>query len=384
MLKKIIVIGLAAVGALLAQTTPAQQEIESMSAVVQRSPEDAGALSRLAMAYSRRARETADPQFYAQAMDTIAKALEISPDNYEALRAKTWTLLGQHEFAQAAELAEKLNQRAPDDVLVYGFLTDAYVELGQYDKALESAQWMLDIRPGTVPGLTRAAYIRELYGFVDGAIELMQQAFDRSPYNEKEDLAWIQVHLAHLKRLQSNFDAAQAHIDEAMTLFPDYHYALAEQGRLRMAQGRYEDAAEAFEARYKLAAHAENLFDWAEALKMAGEDAKADEMFPRFEQAAVRESDSWDNANRELIAYYVDYANRPLDALQIAARDFGRRQDVFTRAAYAWALFHTGQEEEARSQMKQVLQLGVVDPRIVRYAETMHVERPARELASAK
>lgn len=383
MLKKIIVIGLAAVGALLAQPTPAQQEIESMSAVVQRSPEDAGALSRLAMAYSRRARETADPQFYAQAMDTIAKALEISPDNYEALRAKTWTLLGQHEFAQAAELAEKLNQRAPDDVMIYGFLTDAYVELGRYDKALEAGQWMLDIRPGTVPGLTRAAYIRELYGFLDGAIELMQQAYDRSPYNEKEDLAWIQVHLAHLKRLKGDFDTAEAHIAQALTLFPDYHYALAERGRLRMAQGRYEEAAAAFEARYKLAAHPENLFDWAKALKMAGEDAKADEMFVRFEQAAIRESDSWDNANRELIAYYVDYANRPLDALKIAARDFGRRQDVFTRASYAWALFHADQQDEARSQMKQVLQLGVVDPRIARYAEVMNVTRPPRELAQA-
>ncbi|MDA1236110.1 MAG: tetratricopeptide repeat protein, partial [Acidobacteria bacterium] len=249
MWKKIIITGLTAVGALLAQATPAQQEIESMSAVVQRNPEDAGARGRLAMAYSRRARETGDPQHYAKAMETIATALEISPDNYEALRAKTWTLLGQHEFAQAAELAEKLNQRAPDDVLIYGFLTDAYVELGHYDKALESAQWMLDIRPGTVPGLTRAAYIRELYGFLDGAIELMEQAYDRSPYNETEDLAWIQVHLAHLKRLKGDFDSSEAHINRALTLFPDYHYALAQRGALRMAQTRYEDAAEAFEAR---------------------------------------------------------------------------------------------------------------------------------------
>ena len=127
MWKKVIITGLAAVGALLAQATPAQQEIESMSAVVERNPDDAGAMSRLATAYSRRARETGDPQYYAKAMEIIAAALEISPGNYEALRAKTWTLLGQHEFAQAADLAEQLNQRAPDDVLIYGFLTDAYV-----------------------------------------------------------------------------------------------------------------------------------------------------------------------------------------------------------------------------------------------------------------
>lgn len=384
MLKRIMIIGLAAAGVVLAQQTPAQREIESSAAAVQKAPEDARLHSRLAMAYAKRARETADPQFYAKAMASVGTALELSPDEYEALRAKTWTLLGQHEFAQAAELAETLNRRAPDDVLIYGFLTDAYVELGQYDKAVDAAQWMLDIRPGNVPALTRAAYIRELYGFIDGAVELMQQASDRTPFSESEDLAWIQVHLAHLKRLQQNNEAADAHIERALQLFPDYHYALAERGRLRMAQGRYEDAAAAFEARYKLAAHPENLFDWAEALKMAGHDAEAAEMFSRFEQAAVKESDSWDNANRELIAYYVDYANRPLDALKIAARDFGRRQDVFTRASYAWALFHNGQQDEARSQLKQALKLGVIDPRIARYAQAMDVERPARELALAK
>jgi tetratricopeptide (TPR) repeat protein len=384
MLKKIVIAGLAAAAALLAEATPAQQEIESAKSVVQRNPEDAGAQSRLAMAYSKRARETGDPQFYAQAMATIARVLEISPDNYEALRAKAWTLLGQHEFAQAAELAEALNRRAPDDVMVYGFLTDAYVELGRYEEALESAQWMLDMRPGAVAGLTRAAYIREIYGYIDGAVELMQQAFDRSPYNEREDLAWIQVHIAHLRRLQKDFDAAEAHIDKALTFFPGYHYALAERGRLRMAQGRYEEAAAAFDERYQLASHPENLFDYAEALKLAGQDAEAAEMFSHFEQAAVSESDSWDNANRELIAYYVDYADRPLEALQIAARDFGRRQDVFTRASYAWALFHAGQQDEARSQIRQVLQLGVVDPRIFRYAEAMGVARPPRGLAQAR
>jgi tetratricopeptide (TPR) repeat protein len=375
MLTKVVIIGLAAAGAVLAQLTPAQREIEGWTAGVRKAPQDAGLHSKLAMAYARRARETADPQFYAKAMESVGFALDIDPDNYEALRAKAWTLLGQHEFARAAKLAELLNHRAPDDVLIYGFLTDAYVELGRYDKAVDAAQWMLDIRPGNVAALTRAAYLRELYGFMDGAVELLQQASDRTPVTESEDLAWIQVHLAHLKRLQGDFVGAEGHIDRALQLFPDYHYALGERGRLRAAQGRYEEAATSFEARYKLAPHPENLFDWAEALKMSGDDARADQMFARFEQAAAKESDSWDNANRELVAYYVDYADRPMDALKIAARDFDRRQDVFTRATYAWALFHAGQGSEGRSQMKQVLELGVVDPRIDRYAKTMDVGR---------
>ena len=61
----------------------------------------------------------------------------------------------------------------PDDVLVYGFLVDGYTELGRYADAEKAAQWMLDIRPGNVPALTRASHLRELFGDHEGAVELM-------------------------------------------------------------------------------------------------------------------------------------------------------------------------------------------------------------------
>ena len=63
--------------------------------------------------------------------------------------------------------------------MVYGMLTDANIELGKYAEAEKSAQWMLDLRPGNIPALTRAAYLRELFGDIEGALELMQQAFGR-------------------------------------------------------------------------------------------------------------------------------------------------------------------------------------------------------------
>lgn len=378
---KAFIIGFIAVGASFAQTSPAERAIASTTTLVTRTPGDAGAHSRLAMAYARRARETADPQFYALAMESVGQALDLSPNSYEALRAKAWTLLGMHEFSQAAAVAESLNKRAPDDVIVYGLMADAYVELGRYDEAVEATQWMLDLRPGNIPGLTRAAYIRELHGWIEGSIDMMRQAYDRTPYSETENRAWIQVHLGHLERSRGNFAAAQAHIDMALDQFPGYHYALAELGRLRTAQQLHEEAAKAYEARYAAAAHPENLFDWAEALLHAGRTEEANEMFGRFETAAVAESHSWDNANRELIAYYVEHADLPLDALKIARRDFERRKDVFTRASYAWALYHAGEADEAQKQMEQVLSRGVIDARITRYAAVMNTTQPEKRWA---
>ena len=64
-------------------------------------------------------------------------------------------MLGRHEFTAALEAAKKLSQKMPDDVMLHGFLTDANVELGNYKEAEVAAQWMLDLKPGNTPGLTR-------------------------------------------------------------------------------------------------------------------------------------------------------------------------------------------------------------------------------------
>ena len=40
-------------------------------------------------------------------------SLTLSPDNFEALKVRTWALLGQHRFAEALALATTLNARCP-------------------------------------------------------------------------------------------------------------------------------------------------------------------------------------------------------------------------------------------------------------------------------
>ena len=48
---------------------------------------------------------------------------------------RAWALLGQHRFTEALALAKQLNKKVPDDLMVYGLLTDANIELGRYDDA---------------------------------------------------------------------------------------------------------------------------------------------------------------------------------------------------------------------------------------------------------
>ncbi len=343
------------------QLTPAEQKIAWARRQIQRQADNYQAYSELAIALARRARETSDTRFYAQAQEALERSLALKPDNFDARKAEVWILLGKHEFAQARAKAAELNKRAPDDVLVYGFLTDANAELGNYDEAEEAAQWMLDIRPGNVPGLTRAAYLRELFGDVDGALEFMDQAYEQTQPNEVEDRAWILTQMAHLKLTVGKLDSAQNLLEQALKLFPGYHYALGNLARVRMGQGRYEEAAQLFRRRYAAASHAENLYDVAQALEKAGHVEEARQAYAEFEQKARREMDIADNSNRELIFYYTDQAHRPIEALRVAQLEAARRHDVFTLDACAWALYSNGQYAEARQQMEKALAVGICD-----------------------
>ncbi|MFY0569672.1 tetratricopeptide repeat protein [Archangium lansingense] len=353
------------------RSTPAQVRIAQARSAIEQHPDYPQAYNDLALALARRARETGDPALYAQAEKALEKSFRLQPGNVEGLKVQCWLLLGKHEFAKARELARELNQRAPDDVLVYGFLADANAELGNYEEAEDAAQWMLDLRPGNIPGLTRAAYLREIFGDPEGALELMRNAYDRTDPGELEDRAWLLTQIGHLHLVRGEHSEAESALTEALRLFPRYHYALGVLGTLRMEQQRWADAVELFEQRYAIAPHPENLYPLAKALERAGRSREARDAFRTFERQASRESKGVDNANRELIFYYIEHADRPAQALRLAEHESARRQDIHTLDAYAWALHANGRDPEAQQQLERVLKVGTRDPLVQSHAQAI-------------
>ena len=351
-----------------AKPSPAEQSMARATQLIEKNPKNFEAYNALALALSRRARETSDVKFYAEAEDTLKKSFEISPNNFDGERIQVWLLLGKHEFAAAREAALKLSKRMPDDVMVHGFLADANAELGNYDEAEKAAQLMLDLRPGNLPGITRAAYLREIFGDVDGALELMNMALQSTAPSEVEDAAWILTQMAHLQLSVGKTADAEKNLQHALVLFPGYHYALGNLAKVRIQQRRYDDAVQLLQQRYQATPHAENLYDLAEALHFAGRHEDAKTAFAEFEQKSLLETNRGDNSNRELIFYYADYAHDPLKALEVAKREFSRRHDVYTLDSYAWALHVNGQDNEARRQIEAALAVGIRDARLLRHA----------------
>ena len=105
-MKKLIALFLIAAESAVGQSSepslsPAERSVAEARKLIEKKPSQYAGYNQLAVALSRRARETSDVNFYAQAEDALKKSLELAPQNFEAEKIRIWLLLGRHEFAAA-------------------------------------------------------------------------------------------------------------------------------------------------------------------------------------------------------------------------------------------------------------------------------------------
>ncbi len=341
--------------------TPAQEKIDWAERTIQAAPGKFQGYNELALGLVRRVRETSKLADYALAEDAVKKSLSLAPGNFEALKIRVTILLGRKEFAQALEKARALNHRSPDDVSVWGYIAEAAAGLGVYEEAEKAAQWMLDLRPGNVPGLIEGAVLRKLYGDLDGALDFLKEAYQQAPPNEGEESAWLLTEMAEAQLEGGRVEIADKLLAQALGDFPGYYRALEGLARVRTARRQYAEAVDLLRQRNKSFPTLESQYALAEALERAGQKDQAAAVYNDFEDQARRRIESADNANRELVFYYADHAHSPAEALRIARLEAARRHDVFTLDAYAWALYVNANYGEAQIQMDKALTVGIRD-----------------------
>jgi tetratricopeptide (TPR) repeat protein len=355
-------------GAASANLSPATQTVAAAQKAVREKPAEYTGYNFLATALVRRAQETSDDSFYAQAEDAVEKSLAMAPNNFETEKIRVVILLGEHEYPAALKAAMALNQKVPDDVIVYGLLTEANAALGNYEDAEDSAQWMLNLRRGNRPAYIRAAGLREIFGDEEGAYEMIDLAFQSTLANETEERASILTQMGHFRLASGNADAAEKLLQQALTTLPGYPAALGNLAQLRIGQKRYAEAVALLQQHYQAVPRADSLYDLAEALQLAGREGEAKRAFTDFESRALLESEKKDNSNRNLVFYYADHAQQPAKALTVARQEYAWRHDVYTLDAYAWALHVNGQNAEAREQIESALAVGIRDAQLFLHA----------------
>ena len=323
-------------------------------------PADYDALSRLGLSYLQKSRETNDPSFYSQAEVAFLKALELKPDDYNALAGIGSMELSRHRFSEALEWGKKAQAARPQKPFAYGVMGDAYTGLGQYKEAVDTIQQMVDLRPDQ-SSLSRVSYARELYGDVAGAIEAMEQAITAgSPI--AENTAWCRVQLGNLYFNSNRMEEAERAYSQALNDYPNYIHAVAALAQLRWAQGKTDEAIKL----YTQAINDVPLPHYVSALgdlyASIGDTGNAKKQYELATFVYQTQTSGGVDVDIEQAIFMADHDLNIAEALALAEDAAKTRRDVNTLDSYAWTLYKSGRYEEALGIQKEAMRLNTQNP----------------------
>lgn len=347
-------------------TTPSKADRRILRAIraIERQPDSPEGYNQLASAYMQKARETSDFDLNAKADDAIERSLEIEPANYDALKLRAKLQLTYHRFAEALETARRAQVVRTDDHDVWGQITDALVELGDYEGAVKAAQTMVDLRPDS-SSYARVSYLRSLHGDTEGAIQAMTAAVQAANPNDPEAIAWSRVQLGNELMNAGRLGEAEREFDEALRVFADHPLALRGKAEARVAAGDVQGAIEICKREKASADAAQMLGDLYTRLGRHDAARKEYQKFETLERENAVSERSW----RHMVNYWLDHGRNLEQALTLATQEYETRKDIFTCDALAWALFKNGRVAEAKKFMKEALRTGTKDARINQHAE---------------
>ena len=346
--------------------TPGDRPIAAAQNLIDREPKAARGYQMLASAYMQKARETGDFSLNAKAEEALARAEQAEPGGYDTLKLRSKLLLTYHRFAEALEAARRAQAVNPRDHDNYGAMTDALVELGDYDGAVAAAQTMVDLRPDTA-SYSRVSYLRELHGDAKGAADAMRMAVEAASPKDPEGVAWCRVHLGQALARDGKRAEAEREYDHALYVFPDYHVALAAKAHARLAAGDTDAAAQLYQRaveRVPLPDYAAALGDLYTKLGRA-EEAKRQYELVEFVERAGAQAGTY---TRQLAMFWADHDTRLDEALAVARGERATRRDIYTSDLLAWCLYKKGQYADAKAAMAEALRLGTRDPKLLYHA----------------
>lgn len=346
-------------------TTPSKADQRILQAVraIEKMPDRSEGYNQLASAYMQKARETADFSLNAKADEAITRSLAVEPDNYDALKLRAKLQLTYHRFAEALETTRRAQIVRTDDHDVWGQITDALVELGDYSGAVKAAQTMVDLRPDS-SSYARVSYLRSLHGDTQGAIQAMTAAVKAANPNDPEGIAWCRVQLGNELMNAGKLEAAEREFDEALRIFADHPLALRAKAEARVAAGDVQGAIAISEREQASADAAQMLGD---LYKQLGREDDASRQYEKFE-TLERENAVIEKSWRHMINHWLDHDRNLDQALTLATQEYEMRKDIFTCDSLAWALFKNGRVAEAKKFMNEALRTGTKDARINSHA----------------
>lgn len=341
------------------------RELEAALKFIEKAPDSAAGYRQLAVLYIKRARETGDFSLNRKAEDAVSRALSVTPNDEASLKLRASLHLTFHRFAEGLELGNRLAKDYPDDSLVYGILTDANAQLGNYPAAVAAAQKAVDLKPNS-NSYARVAYLRSLHGDHQGAVEMYKLAARTADPRDNEAQSWCLTQLGQELWKNGKYQEAGKVFDEALAVLPGYHLALAGKGRLLASQGELDKAVQALAESARRFPATDTLILLSDIYAAQGNSLAAAEQREMFENGEKSLGDHYD-AHR-IALYWADHDTNLDQALEIARNDYAEVKDIYAADILAWCLYKKGRLNEAKSMISEAMRLKTRDARILYHA----------------
>jgi tetratricopeptide (TPR) repeat protein len=343
-------------------------DIEFYRGRIARDRRSAGDYTRLAGLYLQRARETADNQDLVRAEETARHSLSLRTDrNSGAFGVLASSLLGQHRFAEALEVARRLLADDSTSIAARGLIADAQLELGQYGDAAEMLGSLATYRydPAVAPRLARW---EELHGSPERARQLLRAARDEAARRHgmpTEQLAWFQLRLGDLALRYGRLGEAERELRAGLDLAPADYRLLGAMSRLELNRHHWDQSIAAGERAIAIALDPATLGVLSDAYAAKGDMARAAEYARVMEVAISHQPGPY---HRAWSLFLLDHRREVDLVLEQARKDLETRKDIYGYDLLAWALHQAGRHADAREMIRRALALGTRDASLLYHA----------------
>ena len=358
------------------------QLVTKMAASAAAHPADAHAWVDFGDILMQKGRETADAAYCSRAQAAYEKGLKIDPKRLDALIGMAWVNGVRHDFEASIDWASKALTVDNKNMAAYGLIGDAAVEMGDYDRAFQEYQKMLDLRPD-LSSYSRSAHLLQVTGDARRATWLMAKAVEAgSTYGE--NTAWCRSQLALIYFQQGAYLPAQQMLTEGLKRVPNDYRLLAAMGKVKAGEKDYQSAIEYYRGSIAVAPQQDVVAALGDVLEASGQTDEAQKQYALVETIARLNKANGVKGDMLTARFYADHDIHLAEALKMAQEEYATRKNVYQADTLAWCLFKNGQIEEARKMIRVALSRNT--PESLFYYHKGMIEakagnRPAAQLA---
>jgi tetratricopeptide (TPR) repeat protein len=290
------------------------------------------------------------------------QSLERIPNYAPAQTALASIYYSQHDFTRSLTLAEQVYESNYKNNQARIIMADSYLSMGQYQEAEAIYRELGDVNL-TPPLLARLANLAEIQGDPDQALQLIRRAAGETlrAGGTRENAAWYLLRVGDVYFNRGEIKTAGEFYEASLRVFDDYYLAYAGIGKVRAAQGKFQEAIEYYQQAVNLVPQPDFLAALGDLYMVAGRPQQAKIQYDTVEYIGKLAALNEQVYNRQLANFYSDHNIKLEEGLHLALTELKDRQDIYGYDAAAWAYYKNGKFNEAQEMMGHALAMGTQD-----------------------